>query len=481
MLNVEKYKKIYEDFYKDPLLFAESILQDHFTLETPYFHKEIYKLLLAEHKFNCIVAPRGSAKSTLITLAYVLWTICFKKAHFIIIISDTYSQAKYFIDAIKAEIETNESLRLLFGNLEGGVWGEAEIETSTGIRIIGKGTEQKIRGLKFRQHRPDLIILDDCENEELVANSERRKKILHWYNGSVVPALNKDGRIIIVGTILHYDSLLNKIYRNGDYNSLFYKIEYNNRPLWKARYPIEEIMKIKKHYKSQGLLDLFMAEYYNDPISDENRIFKKEYFKYYTTSQVLIGALSKVITVDLAISEKESADYTVIMVTGTDNDNNIYVLEYSRDRYSPIQTIDEIFRLADKWKVRCIGIESVAYQKSLIWFLQDEMRKRNKFFMIEELKADMDKERRIRGLQPRYAVGSIYHRPEMTDLEEELLRFPKSAHDDISDALAYVPQIKILGSSERKSNWKKDTDRDDAYKSLTYDNFKDGGLNFAVY
>jgi phage terminase large subunit-like protein len=78
------------------------------------------------------------------------------------------------------------------------------------------------------------------------------------------------------------------------------------------------------------------------------------------------------------------------------------------------------------------------------------MRKRNKFFMIEELKADVDKERRIKGLQPRYACGSIYHKANMGELEEELLLFPKSPHDDIADALAYVPQIGFVSVGSSK-------------------------------
>jgi len=459
----EKHIDILAELYNNVLLFATFLLSHHFNKKPADFHNEIFKHLRKGYKQTAIVAPRGHAKSTVVTLAYVLYCILFKRANFILIISDTYTQAKYFLDAIKKEFETNDLIKFLFGSLQGGVWGESEIETANGVRIVCRGAEQKIRGLKWKQHRPDLIIVDDLENDELVASKDRREKLERWFFGSVIPSLSDKGRLIIIGTILHYDSLLNKLAKNEDFNPLFYRAIQDNKPLWGARFTLEDLNAIKENYKKQGLLDVFYCEYMNEPISDENAIFKKAYFKYYEDDESITKSLTKVMTVDLAISEKESADYTVIMVTGIDALNQIYVLEYIRARINPIETIENIFKLASKWKVSKIGIEGVAYQRSLQWFLAEEMRRRNEFYLIEELKADTDKERRIRGIQPRYAVGAVFHKPFMTDLEEELLLFPKSPHDDLADALAYVPQIAFrgVGAVEIK---KPETQREEAYR-----------------
>lgn len=436
-----KYLDILAQCYNNILLFAVSLLPAHFSKKPALFHKEIFSLLSKKSKLNCIVAPRGHSKSTTVSLAYILHQILFKQANFIIIISDTHTQAKYFLDAIKKELETNEMIKWLFGEMKGGTWGESEIETSNNVRVIIRGADQKIRGLKFRQFRPDLIVVDDLENDELVSSKERRVKLEKWFFGSVLPALADNGRIVVIGTILHYDSLLNKLSKNPHFSSLFYKAVMNGKPLWEAKYSLKDIKAIKQNYINQGLRDTFYCEYMNEPLSDDNAIFKKNYFKYYKDDKVLIDSLQKFITVDLAISEKESADYTVVMVSGIDALNQIYILEYERDRFTPIETIEHIFTLAEKWEISAIGVESVAYQRSLIWFLQDEMKRRNKFFMIQELKADKDKERRIRGLQPRYASGQVFHKPHHTELEEELILFPKAPHDDLADALAYVPQI----------------------------------------
>lgn len=460
-----KYLDIVARFYNSIIFFCVCLLSDHFSIRPGRFHREIFELLKQAYKYSCVVAPRGHTKSTTVTLGYALWCILFKQANFIVIISDTYTQSKYFLDAIKKELETNDLIRFLFGDLTGEVWSEGEIETKNGVRLICKGAGQKIRGLKWKQHRPDLVIVDDLENEELTENKDRRIKLEKWFFGSVVPALAKDGRMVVVGTILHYDSLLNKISRNPLFKTLFYKAIIDEKPLWEDRYTIEDLKKIKENYRSQGLLDTFYCEYMNEPISDENAIFKKSYFKHYTDDEALIKSLSKFITVDLAISEKESADYTVIMVCGVDAIGNIYVLEYLRDRYTPIETMEWIFKMVDKWQPYKVGIEGVAYQKALQWFIQEEMRRRNKYFIIEELKADTDKQRRIRGLQPRYALGTVYHKAHHTELEEELLLFPKSPFDDISDALAYVPQIAFPGEGSQDINLPESGRRD----AMTYE------------
>ena len=440
-------------YYGDLLLFATMILPHHFYNEPAPFHKEICNHLKKGFKKNVIVAPREHAKSTLISLVYVLHCILYCEAHFIIILSDTEGQAALFLDTIKNEIETNEEIHRVYGHLKGkGLkWGETEIDLINNIKIICKGAGQKVRGLKFREWRPDLFIIDDLENDEGVESKERRKKLARWFHGSVLPSVNKwGGKLVMIGTILHYDSLLMKLAKDKRYNPLFYRAIMKGKPLWADRLSLDYLNEVKQGYKDQGQLDTFYCEYMNEPISDENAIFKKDYFRYFQEEdlKVLSSSLSKFITVDPAISQKESSDYTAIMICGIDALNNIYILEYLRERFTPIETMDQIFKMVNKWKPTKVGIEGVAFQRSLQWFIEEEMKRRNKFFIIDELKADVDKQRRIRGIQPRYALGTVYHRPYHTELEEELLLFPKSPHDDLADALAYIPQLAFPGKSK---------------------------------
>ena len=430
-------------FNKDLHGFARNILKDHMVLEIPEFHKEIYDIITSGEKRVAIAAPRGHAKSTIISLAYTLWNALHEKKKFIIICSDTFPQAKMFLETIKTEIETNALLKSIYGNQKTDKWTESDIELRCGVRIMAKGAEMKFRGLKYGRHRPDLIIIDDLENDEMVESKERRDKLERWFNGTLLPATDIDtGQIVYIGTILHDDALLIKVLNRypGWITRLYKAIQDDGSALWPEHLSVETLERMKQEHTSVGLLDIFMCEYMNDPITDENREFKREFFKYYHEVPEL-RAMKIAITVDPAISKKEKADYSVIYVQGVDKDNKRYCLDYTRKRLDPYELCNEIFRLYDKWKPWTVGIEKVAYQEALIYIVKDEMRKRNVFFKVSEISTRREKEMKIRGLVPMYRAGVMYHSPKHTELEEELLRFPKGRTDDIIDAQAMQQEL----------------------------------------
>ena len=114
-------------------------------------------------------APRGHGKSQILSFAFPLWCVCYGYAKNILIVSDTTEQATQFIMAIRDELEENEVLRDAFGDLTNDrVWSNAKIQTANKIQVVGKGAGQKLRGIKYRQFRPDVIIVDDLENDESV-------------------------------------------------------------------------------------------------------------------------------------------------------------------------------------------------------------------------------------------------------------------------------------------------------------------------
>ncbi len=313
---------------------------------------------------------------------------------------------------------------------------------------MAKGAEMKFRGLKYGAHRPDLVVIDDLENDEIVESKERREKLRRWFSGTLMPVIGVGGQFVYIGTILHDDSLLMRILSPSYYTNWVtkkYAAIEDGKPLWPDMFTLEKLEDMKEEATRNGELDIFMAEYMNDPITDENREFKRAYFKYYDE---VPAELRITITVDLAISKKTHADYTVIYVQGTDSENNRYCLEYTRQRMDPYETSEELFRLVDKWKPVTVGIEKVAYQEAFSYILKNEMRKRNKFFITEEISTRQDKTQKIRGLVPMYRAGAMYHRAEMFELEEELLRFPKGVHDDIIDAQAMQQELTLPGETD---------------------------------
>lgn len=452
MTEISKTELAKQIMAKDLECFGKYLFGHHLKLETPDFHKEVYRKF-EDKGLNriAIAAPRGHAKSTITDLVYLAWEIIYKRVNFVLLVSDTYSQSVLFLEALKAEFEANEKLRGLFGDLTSKNWSEGEIIVN-GIMVKAIGAGMKVRGLKYRENRPDLIIVDDLENDELVENKDRRDKLERWFNGALVPSMSKNGRIIVIGTVLHYDSLLFKLISPGtyeEYDKSIYRAITDNQALWPEHLNLKEIDEIKQQYIASGQIYLFYQEYQNDPVSGENRKFKWEKIKYYTDEEIKYKELAKFITIDRAYSKEKTADSTGIIVNGVDKDNNWFVLHAERFKGTEKEIIDKIFDLKRFYQPIKIGIEQKAFEYTIKPALTDRMRLENEFFIVEELK-DLGKSKNIRieGLLPRFELGTIYFKREQTDLIDELIKFPMGLHDDLADSLAY--QLSMANTSTNK-------------------------------
>ena len=173
--------------------FTNSLLISRFDnpRPTPDFHLTLWEIMCSKDKKVAVAAPRGHAKSTAVTHAYVLANICFRIKKHVLIVSDTEGQAVNFLNDIKNEFCENEQLISLFDvkRLSKDTATEIIIEFNDGhnVRVIVKGSEQKVRGIKWRNTRPDLIVGDDLENDEIVMNEERRYKFMKWFYGALLP------------------------------------------------------------------------------------------------------------------------------------------------------------------------------------------------------------------------------------------------------------------------------------------------------
>lgn len=185
---------------------------------------------------------------------------------------------------------------------------------------------------------------------------------------------------------------------------------------------------------------IFSNQYLNEIIPADLQSFRKEWFKYFDQ---LPQRVNTFMFVDPAISQADTADFTGVVVISVDPEKRWYVRYARRYKVTPTQLINLIFTLNTQFSPQVIGIEEVAYQKALLYFLDEEMRRRNTLLPVKGIKPpnDKTKEMRILALVPRFEFGQIFLSQGLTDLEMELLKFPRASHDDLCDALAACEYI----------------------------------------
>lgn len=206
--------------------------------------------------------------------------------------------------------------------------------------------------------------------------------------------------------------------------------------LFKEKLSLEFLEKAKRTMGSY----LFANQYLNEVIPAELQTFKRDWFTYY--SEIPKNHYN-FIFVDPAISQADTADFTGVVVISVDEETRWYVRYAKRFKITPTELISLLFNLNKEFAPKVIGIEDVAYQKAILYFLDEEMRRRNVVLPIKGVRppTDKTKEMRILSLVPRFEWGRLLLNQGLIDLELELLKFPRGAHDDIIDAMAGLEYI----------------------------------------
>jgi len=454
--------------------FVNSVLRKNFDkpAPTPTFHKEIWELVTSNSKQVAIAAPRYHAKSTAVTHAYTLASVLFRESRYVLIVSDTVSQAIQFLGDIKKELLDNDDLRSLFSVASFPKDTEddliVQMEDGYTFRIQAKGSEQKLRGLKWANLRPDLIIGDDMENDEIVMNKDRRLKFKRWFYGALIPCISSSGKIRIVGTILHLDSLLENLMPESQlgtargngrlplvredlkeytlqklpWRSVKYRAHTDDfkKLLWPEMKSAEDFKMLKEDYVKQGLADVYSQEMLNVPIDVSATFFKKGDFIHMKPEDYKKN-LNYYVTCDLAVSTSSRADYSAFVVGGVDEEGRLFCKHVVKDRMDALEIVDTIFMLQKVYKPVLFGFEQGTIQKAIGPYLNEAMLKRNEYINIALLKPSGDKLTRARSIQARMRSGACRFDKEADwyqGFEDELIRFPRDKHDDQVDAWAYL-------------------------------------------
>lgn len=429
---------------------------------------EMWEACCGPDKQVAIAAPRSHAKSTAISFTFVLAAVLFRQHKFVIICSGTESQSTMFVGDIKQQLIENEQLIKLFGVKKFVKLAETDIivemEDGHRFRIIAKGAEQQLRGIKWEGTRPDLIIGDDLESDEAVLNGDRREKFRKWFYGALLPARASGGKVIIVGTILHMDSLLErlmapptgfKLHYDGlksypvtattkkpYWRSIKYKAhnEDFSRILWEEKFSAESLKSLRQSFYDQGLSDVYSREYLNYPIDENTAYFRRDDFLP-LLAEDQDKHLVYYAAIDFAVSTNERSDYTVISVVGVDSSGVLTVRDIRRGRWDASEIINEMFTVQRRYRPELFVVEKGTIEKAIGPFLKKEMLQRNLYLNLYPMTPTKDKMSRARSIQARMRSGGIRFDKDASwypVLEDEMVRFPKDRHDDQVDSLAWI-------------------------------------------
>ena len=417
---------------------------------TADFQKEIIHLLeKSDNEDLFIVAFRGSGKSTMVTTAYPIWAILGnQQKKFVTIFCQTQAQAKQHMMNLRNELEDNDLLKKDLGPFSesSDEWGSHSIVFSnTGARITVASAEQSIRGIRHHEYRPDLIICDDVENISSTKTLEGRNKTYQWLKGEVVPAGDKDARLVVVGNLLHEDSLLMRL--KGDIENdrtdgrflYFPLVDEKDNCLWPGKYPTDE--DVKKECRKIGDEVAWQREYMLRIISDEGQLIQENWLHYYDELPDERNLRSVAIGIDLAISQKTTADYTAMVcakVYGEGKDAKIYILPNPvNKRIAFPDIIQETLLLHNTFGSGAMFyVESVAAQEYLVQNLQSEYSYIN---VVGVPVAGADKRSRLSATTHQIQVGNVLFPKHGIDiLRHQLLGFGSEKHDDLSDAFSLL-------------------------------------------
>lgn len=486
---------------KNPMNMAGNLIPDNQTInDSPEFHRELCSMLdnVSVEGVGKVAwgAPRGHAKSAYLSNAFPLHQIVFNKRKFILVLSETDAISRSFVELVSEQLKFNQKLREDFGELLSPSKQEnlkdnlSSFETTTGILVENSSISKQLRGKRNGVYRPDLVICDDLESSKNTNTPELRQKNLDWFNSVLLPIGSpKKTAYLVVGTMVHKDSLLKSIMERSDFQSHLYsaivspperedlwqeysillkdgediadkfyeenkhEMDKGVEVLWENHLDYKELMKIKFNSTSKS----FASEYMNNPVLQEDSIFND--FTYFEAEQYreIEHRLEFYSAWDIAYGKNKRSDYNAIVTIARDlYTNEIYVVQAWAEKCPASRGLEKAIETIKEFKPKIFVVESVGGQFELYQQLQRRVIKENltrtRIKPLTTNKAHGNKHARIESLEPYVRSGQLKFRRTQKLLLEQLEMFPFGNHDDLPDALQMaMGQLSL----HRRRSWAK--------------------------
>ncbi|MDE2471886.1 MAG: hypothetical protein KGL35_24960 [Bradyrhizobium sp.] len=440
-LGVDLQEELFVRLGRDNRLAHQVLFAHRHPNETPDFHYEIIDDLHGPSPRVIELAFRGAGKST-IAEEYIALDACYQRFRNFIIIGESFTRAAERLATIKHEIDFNDHIRALFGDLHGPTWNEDKAILSNGVVLQAFGRGQSLRGTKHDDVRPDACLIDDLEDEESVNSPEQRDKTQQWLMRTLLPALAPGAKVRMLANMLDPDCLAVRLRKTGVWTVREYPWEYiapdgARLATWPARFPLEHIDGVKREYEAAGMLNEYMQEYMVQATDPSTRVFTNPMLRVEPTARRWEPTYA---FYDPARTVKTSSAHTgkvVFSWVGT----RLIVWEGDGQLWMPDKIIDDMFEVSSTYASIAIGVEKDGLEEFLLQPLRAEQTRRHEILPLKPMKAPVGKLQFIRSLQPFFASGEVIFAKDLPVLKQQLLSFP-TGRIDVPNALAYALRMR---------------------------------------
>jgi hypothetical protein len=445
-------EELYELSAVDPIFYCHQFFPKTFRSSTPAIHLD-YWAKIEDPALDYFGAEmfRGSAKTTLARAA-ISRRVAYGISRNILAVAISEAMSINTVRWLKKQVEFNTLWAGTFGLYKGAKWSDEWIEVyhkplDITINVVAKGMTSGLRGLNLDDYRPDFIYCDDICNEENTGTPEQRTKTSELLFGALAPSLAAKTeaplrKLVLTQTGLNKDDCINQAHKDSSWQTVKYPKIYRNAEgawvsAWPELYPVEAILKEKESYIKRRQIHVWLREFECKLVSSESSAFDVMWLKYH---KVLPMGMQVYIGLDPASdSKRKEAHKTAIAAIGV-YAGETYLLEYYAQKgKNPEEMWTALTAMRRRWgaQLRKVGVETIAFQKVLAWWMREKMIATNDFFIIHEVQDRRSKANRIRqALGGITANGRFYCNENHTEFVEEFTAYTDNVDFDLLDAIA---------------------------------------------
>jgi hypothetical protein len=452
----------------DPVLYCRQFFPKVFRQPSPGFHVDYWdKIENPEFDFFGAEVFRGGAKTTL-ARACISRRIAYGISHNILSVAISEQMSVNTVRWIKKQVDFNTAWTQTFGLTPGAKWADDWIEIyhkifGYTINVIAKGMTSGLRGLNLDEWRPDFIYCDDICNDENTATPEQREKTSNLLFGALVPSLAAKSeaprrKLVLTQTSLHKEDCIALAHKDPSWQTVKYPLLFTDergeqRSAWEEMYPVKGVLESKQNYIKRRQIHIWLREFEAKLISSETAAFDGAWLRYWTALPV---GMRVFIGLDPASSKKKQAHKTAIVAVG-ELKGQVYLLEYySQQGKNPEEIWTYLIGAVRRLHPMKVGVETVAYQKMLAWYLRQKMLETGQFFVIQEINDRRSKPDRIRQAYGGIASNGVFWINENhTEFVDEFTNYADDVDSDLLDAGAMAiclanPWMLVAGEEDQE-------------------------------